>query len=333
VERDAALLGSVAACIESLPSPAGGRLVATELVDAVEEFMSRIFGELDYRNEMANAATFAGLYSYRHGSCKNVKVVVPEMLPELCTDDVLVMEWLDGTKLTSIHNVSSDDLATNIVLIETGIECTLSQLLDTGVLHADPHGGNLLRVELPEGPRLGYLDFGLLSTVPSQVRDGLVCAVAQLVIARDVEAVANLFGEPGLLPQEVLLDPAERAALTEALDKTLADALVSGETSASLSVSAATLLYQQCSCFEHVGRHCEKFESKFQHSTGHVPVLFESSPHESKKVAYRGRHLTVLDSITRDWTRRSKACLKASFGFGFVDRISTTARAVGYSFN
>lgn len=200
VERDAALLGSVAACIESLPSPVGGRLVATELVDAVEEFMSRIFGELDCRNEMANAATFAGLYSYRHGSCKNVKVVVPEMLPELCTDDVLVMEWLDGTKLTSIHNVSSDDLATNIVLIETGIECTLSQLLDTGVLHADPHGGNLLRLELPEGPRLGYLDFGLLSTVPSEVRDGLVCAVAQLVFARDVEAVANLFGEPGLLP-------------------------------------------------------------------------------------------------------------------------------------
>ena len=26
-----------------------------------------------------------------------------------------------------------------------GIRCSLSQLLETGVLHADPHGGNLLR--------------------------------------------------------------------------------------------------------------------------------------------------------------------------------------------
>lgn len=65
-----------------------------------------------------------------------------------------------------------------------------------------------------------------MSTVPSRVRDGLVCAVAQLVFANDVEAVANLFGELNLLPEEVLMDPEERAALTEALDKTLAEALV-----------------------------------------------------------------------------------------------------------
>ena len=37
VERDATLLRSVAIWIESLPSLTGGRLIATELVDAVEE--------------------------------------------------------------------------------------------------------------------------------------------------------------------------------------------------------------------------------------------------------------------------------------------------------
>lgn len=87
--------------------------------------------------------------------------------------------------------------------------------------------GNLMKTQTEEGPpRLGYLDFGLLSTVPSRVRDGLVCAVAQLVFARDVEAVAKLFGELSLLPQEVLLDPEERAALTDALDKTMTESLV-----------------------------------------------------------------------------------------------------------
>ena len=227
VERDAALLRSVATWIESLPSPTGGRLIATELVDAVEEFMSRVFEELDYRNEAANAATFASLYSYRGGSCDKVKVFVPEIMPELCTDNVLVMEWLDGTKLTSVTGTLDDkELKENIKLIETGIDCTLSQLLDTGVLHADPHAGNLMKTMTEEGPRLGYLDFGLLSTVPSRVRDGLVCAVAQLVFAKDVEAVAKLFGELSLLPQEVLLDSKERAALTKALEQTMAESLV-----------------------------------------------------------------------------------------------------------
>jgi predicted unusual protein kinase regulating ubiquinone biosynthesis (AarF/ABC1/UbiB family) len=34
----------------------------------------------------------------------------------------------------------------DLPLVELGIRCTLSQLLETGVMHADPHGGNLLKV-------------------------------------------------------------------------------------------------------------------------------------------------------------------------------------------
>lgn len=69
--------------------------------------------------------------------------------------------------------------------------------------------------------RLGYVDFGLLSTVPVQVRDGLVCAVAELVFARNVTAVANLFGELQLLPEDILCDPSERMALTMELKQAM----------------------------------------------------------------------------------------------------------------
>jgi predicted unusual protein kinase regulating ubiquinone biosynthesis (AarF/ABC1/UbiB family) len=65
-----------------------------------------------------------------------------------------------------------------------------------------------------------------LATIPQQVRDGLVCAVSQLVFAKDVEAVASLFGELDLMPQEILNDPVERAALTSALSKTLQEVLI-----------------------------------------------------------------------------------------------------------
>jgi aminoglycoside phosphotransferase (APT) family kinase protein len=46
-----------------------------------------------------------------------------------------------------------------------GVEASLCQLVTTGVLHADPHPGNLLLT--PEG-RLAYIDFGLLVTVPPE---------------------------------------------------------------------------------------------------------------------------------------------------------------------
>ena len=318
VEKDFTLLRSLASLVESIPSlslsfPSNNedgsirtstsgtddtfsttttttstnernRLINTELVAAVDEFMSRIFEELDYTNEANNAKTFAQLYSKKYGSSikslpNGEGVIVPEIISSLCTKNVLVMEWIEGRKLifmddnknsSSDYNHNNDirqengggnenkkvsmdskrndggivddrdqlELQENLALIEQALYVTLSQLLDTGVMHADPHGGNLLKVsstssssssssikEVTPRATLAYLDFGLLATIPSPVRDGLVCAVASLVFAKDVEAVASLFGELDLLPDEVISNPTERKALTDALTKTMEEVL------------------------------------------------------------------------------------------------------------
>lgn len=227
VAADTTLLKSVATWIESLPGLPGQqqrKLVAAKLTQAVDEFMSRVTEELDYRNEVANMKTFSRLYSRKGGSSKYVQVVVPEVYEDFCTKHVIVMEWIEGTKLNG-ESATEEEERDNLALVSKGIDCTLSQLLDTGILHADSHPGNLLKVQTDDGVQLGYLDFGILATVPESVRDGLVCAVAYLVFARDVEAVAHLFGELQLLPQYVLRDKEEHAALTEALNRTFTEVL------------------------------------------------------------------------------------------------------------
>jgi len=142
MERDAALLRTLANWVESIPAPAfltkqqgTDRLIASELEEAVEGFFDRIFEELDYRNEMANGIKFARLYSNRGGTSEKAHVVVPEFYPELCTENVLVMEWLDGTKLTSMDDDNPSNVEENLDVIKQAIDCTLSQLFDTGVLH------------------------------------------------------------------------------------------------------------------------------------------------------------------------------------------------------
>lgn len=75
-------------------------------------------------------------------------------------------------------------------------------------------------------PQLGYLDFGMMSTVDSRVRDALVCSVVLLVFARDVERVANLFGELELLPDDVMNNPQEMRLLEQSLDKTFEEVLI-----------------------------------------------------------------------------------------------------------
>ena len=55
--------------------------------------------------------------------------------------------------------------------------------------------------------------------------DSSVCAVAQMVFAKDVEAVANLFGEwQLLLSEKTLQDPTHRAAaLVPSFNKCVAE--------------------------------------------------------------------------------------------------------------
>lgn len=247
VERDTELLLTIATFLESIPafpssqgdntglSPTNKstqRLINTELVSATQEFMSRIFEELDYRNEASNCITFANLYSERNGTSKDVSVVVPQVYLPWCTENILVMEWIDGTKLTDIQSTGTnqskeDAVKENLAMVKVAIDSTLSQLLVEGVLHADPHAGNLLKISRDDGTvTLGYLDFGLLSTIPGQVRDALVCSVALQVFERDVDAVSSLFGELRLIPQHILNDEGERAALAEALHITFENSLL-----------------------------------------------------------------------------------------------------------
>jgi predicted unusual protein kinase regulating ubiquinone biosynthesis (AarF/ABC1/UbiB family) len=103
--------------------------------------------------------------------------------------------------------------------------------------------GNLLKVIMPPKTRgqgraasttatdvaendvmLGYLDFGLLATIPETVRDALVCSVAQLVFARNIDAMARLFIDLQLLPPHRAIlfdsDPVERAVFAQALNET-----------------------------------------------------------------------------------------------------------------
>ena len=147
---------------------------------------------------------------------------MPHVYSDLCTGNVVVMEWIEGVKLGEAL-LDPSCVEENLRIIQDGLMCTMSQLLDTRIMHADPHGGNLMKVkELSEEgetvTRLGYIDFGLLSTVPLTVRDALVCAVAYLIFARDVPAVASMFGELQLLEGG---DPALAGALQGVLDQTM----------------------------------------------------------------------------------------------------------------
>jgi predicted unusual protein kinase regulating ubiquinone biosynthesis (AarF/ABC1/UbiB family) len=159
----------------------------------VSEFSKRIHEELDFREEARNAATL------RRNFAAEPRVVVPEVVPELVTRRVLVLEYVEGTRIDRLHDrIASGDVALDR-LLETVIEAYIKMMLEDGVFHADPHAGNLL-VD-PQG-RLVLLDFGMVLQVEREMRRRLVETV--LAAARqDVDGVINGFYELGILDPEV----------------------------------------------------------------------------------------------------------------------------------
>lgn len=150
------------------------------LVPLVDEFASRLFGELDYLQEGRNAERFAELYSHVP------RVRVPGIKWEATSRRVLTMEWIDGVKLTDEKAMGALGLdITDFVTV--GIECTLRQLLEAGFFHADPHPGNLLATTSGD---LVYLDFGMMSEAPPSARYAIISHVVHLV-NRDYPAMCT----------------------------------------------------------------------------------------------------------------------------------------------
>lgn len=102
-----------------------------------------------------------------------------------------MMEWVEGQRLSD-GGVTPEDLR----MVEVGVYCSLSQLLDSGFYHADPHPGNLLRT--PDG-KLAYLGEG--SDIPirgGRRRRGVLVRLWERTERKDAEKWGATLFDSGL---------------------------------------------------------------------------------------------------------------------------------------
>ena len=134
-------------------------------------FAAALREELDFRVEARNmaavAATWAGQQRAVGG---NVLVVLPAVHEQLCTEHVLVMEWLDGVSLRAAGQLIDDRGLDRAELTRALLRSMVYQITEGGVFHADPHPGNVLL--LTDG-RLALLDFGSAGRLDAHQRSGL----------------------------------------------------------------------------------------------------------------------------------------------------------------
>ncbi|XP_057442248.1 protein ACTIVITY OF BC1 COMPLEX KINASE 3, chloroplastic-like isoform X2 [Lotus japonicus] len=190
-------------------------IITTDVVALIDEFARRVFQELNYVQEGQNARKFKKLYADKEDVC------VPDVFWDYTSGKVLTMEWVDGVKLNEQEAIERQGLKV-LDLVNTGIQCSLRQLLEYGYFHADPHPGNLLAT--PEG-KLAFLDFGMMSETPEEARVAIIGHVVHLV-NRDYEAMARDYYALDFLSPDVDVSPivpALRNFFDDALNYTVSE--------------------------------------------------------------------------------------------------------------
>ena len=161
----------------------------------IEEFATTTRAEIDYLAEGANAETFSANFA------GDPRVHVPRVLWELTTRRVLTLEDVSAIKLGDYDAITAagiDRAHVASVLVDTYMQ----QIFEDGFFHADPHPGNLFVTPLDgvdeDGNRnwkLTFIDFGMMGSVPENLRAGLreaVIAVGTQDGARLVQSFKTL---------------------------------------------------------------------------------------------------------------------------------------------
>ncbi len=88
-------------------------------------------------------------------------VQIPSVYSELSTSKVLVMEWVEGVRLTD-HKAIEQVPVSRKELAQRLIKIFLPQWLEPGIFHADPHQGNIL---VSKDGKIILLDFGMAGEI------------------------------------------------------------------------------------------------------------------------------------------------------------------------
>ena len=177
-------------------------LTPRQVVDELSEWLMQ---EIDFRHELANITLLQRL------AADSPIQVIPRAYPELSTERVLTMEYVQGVPVSDLLGRGarrpveaeravellprSDALTTADVdpnqLAANLITATLTQIFRYQFFHADLHPGNLFA--MPDGA-IGYVDFGLCDSWDGTMRWRLLRYLAA-VYSGEVEQMYGALSE------------------------------------------------------------------------------------------------------------------------------------------
>ena len=181
IKRDISLMRRIALYAEKM----SGDAKRLQLLALVEEYESVILSELDMRIEASN------IKQTKRNFSESKLLYVPEAYLDLCTENLLVMEKIEGIPVDRLEILNS--MGVNLKLVaERGVEIFLKQVFIDNFFHADMHPGNIfIDAKKPEDPAYVAVDYAIVGSL-SEEEQFQIGRMLIAVIGRDFREVANI---------------------------------------------------------------------------------------------------------------------------------------------
>jgi len=179
-----------------------------EYLDKIlREFEEFILTELNFQIEGRNMIRMSRILGK--------EIIIPKVYPRLSTPKLLVMEWIDCTKITNLRQIEKWKLDREKIISKV-VESYLRQILVYGLFHGDPHPAN---IGITKKGEIVLFDFGVVGSLSLDYRRSSIKMVHHM-LNLDSEAYLSEFLKANKIKKEEVKDFDE---IVEGIDNLLED--------------------------------------------------------------------------------------------------------------
>lgn len=148
------------------------------LVELINEFERTIIRELDFNYEAHNIERFEKNFEELRS-----EVIIPQVFREYSSKRVIVMEYIDGVKVTEYQRLGGDPIKISSI----GLKAIFKMVFEDGFFHSDPHPGNIF---ITKDGKVAFLDLGQVAKLSDFLKEQVTFLIVA-VSKEDRESVAD----------------------------------------------------------------------------------------------------------------------------------------------
>jgi len=158
-----------------------------ELDIVFRQYYNILMEEIDFKKEVQNIKSFQKYFK------EYPWIKVPDVYPEYCTNEVIVMEFVAAKKIDVLPEKFSKEKCK--MAVDKLVRCYMNQIMKYNFVHIDPHPGNL---GVTYDGRLVFYDYGMVIDLTEEKLAERFDEFMLCVFERNADGLANFLVSTGV---------------------------------------------------------------------------------------------------------------------------------------